>query len=204
MRIFSSLMARHTGLISKTFVSGDWLTGTYCYCDYPGHISEPLGLGHYYQIEYYNVVLNKTFILTSICPTDYKDKDVACVPGGKAVEKEVLAGDTTHGKFCREFRGKETFADDHKHHANKFCYKPLEENGDDFIEFNDQERNISPRGGQSPEWQKQKVSDKACERLCHENLDAKLLRNPHKTPSHQVRWIGMEYVHFEIIFFVWC
>ena len=70
-------MAGHTVLTPNPH-RGDFLTSTYCYCEYPAEIEDFAGLAHYYQIEYYNFHLNVTFILTSTCPKE--DFGVDCVP----------------------------------------------------------------------------------------------------------------------------
>ena len=175
-------------------VSGDWLTATFCYCKYPPKVDSSSGLAHWYQFEYYSKHShNTTFILTSNCPSDYERTGVDCVPESG---NDVLAGDSVGHKLCRTWPGKEDNTDQKKPHDNKLCYLPFEEDGDDFIEFNGEQRNLSPRGGQRPIRENQTAADEVCKGMCQEHLSMELLIHPHKMPSHQVTWTDLEYVHF--------
>ncbi|KAL9131258.1 MAG: hypothetical protein Q9175_006809, partial [Cornicularia normoerica] len=168
-------------------VTGDYLTSTFCYCEYPPKVEEFTGLAHYYQIEYYNFHLNTTFILTSNCPQDNIVNGINCVPSGK---NHVLAGDTMEYKTCRTWPGYLAVQDFRREHDDRLCYKPRRHHGDDFIYFNKQKRNLGQDGGQGPVWQDKMESEKVCEGMCR-NMDAVLLKDENYTPSHQVMWTEM-------------
>ena len=144
-----------------------------------------MGLAHYYQIEYYNVHLNTTFILTSICPDEGIGKKRSCVPpsGGE----EVLAGDTMSKYFCKEFKGYQTIHDQ-KPHDDWVCYLPVHHHGDDYIQFNEQKRNLGKTGAQGQVFQDQRESERVCEGLCRENMDAGIFKDDLYMQSHVVEW----------------
>lgn len=176
------------------FVSHDWLTATYCYCHFPEEMTDWAGMAHYYQIEYYNFELNDTFILTSSCPNDYKEDDVNCVP--RKGDEYELASPTIDHDICHTFPGREIHTDDERHHSNELCYKRQHKHHADYLEFDHDLRNIGHDGSQGPEWEDQKDADKVCKDLCMQKHHAALFKSKAYTPSHQVRWSEIEYVHF--------
>lgn len=144
---------------------------------------------HYYQFEYYNVHLNTTFILTSKCPDIGTGSDTNCVP--TSAGEDLLAGDTIE-EICKSWEGYGT-----THHrwgklTDKFCYKPHPKDGDDYMSFNGQERDLSRWGSQGPRFQSEEKSEEVCEDLCRTTMDAGLLRDDTLPPSHQVVWVNID------------
>lgn len=161
-------------------LTGDYLTATFCYCEYPPRIEEYIGLTHYYQFEYYNTHLDTTFILNSTCPQDYVGYDFGCVPPARG--QHVLAGYTMDEK-CRTWHGE---------HDDKFCYQAWSSQGDDYIYFNDQKRGLGQMGSQGPVWKHKMEAEKVCEGMCRESMDAELFRDDDYLPSHQVVWTDLD------------
>ena len=147
-----------------------------------------MGLGHYYQFDYYNIHLNTTFILTESCPKDNVGKNWArgCVPTAGGLH--VLSGHTMFDE-CRTWEGSEFFYQKGKPHDDKFCYKSQNHHGDDYIKFNKQKRRLGEYGGQNPVWKDKMEAEKVCEDLCRVNLNADLFKDDvNYVPNHQVIW----------------
>lgn len=167
-------------------LTGDYLSATFCYCEYPPNVADVLG--HYYQFEYYNVHLNSTFILTSSCPDPEFGYEIDCVPpsGGE----HLLAG-YTMDENCRAWKGYQTVHDQKKKDDDQFCYKPHHHDGNDYMSFNGQKRNLGWTGGQGPVLLNTVESEKVCEGLCRENLEIPVLTDPSYPRSHQVVWTNV-------------
>lgn len=150
-----------------------------------------MGLGHYYQFEYFNYHLNTTFILTDNCPLNEMGYDISCVP--EEYGEILLAGKTVLSEgLCKRWKGIRSIYDLEAVHDEKLCYKPNRHKGHDFLKFNKQKRDLSEKGGQDPQVSKdQKEVEATCEVMCMENLNAALLTNS-EPPSHQVSWIGLD------------
>ena len=152
---------------------------------------------HYFQIEYYNFHLNRTFILSHTCPKDNIGLvNSRCVPD-KSEGDNLLAGarhTMRYEQLCRKWEGEKTVIDRIKVHGNKLCYRPYRHHGADYIYLNKQGRSLGQDGGQGPVWQDQLKADDACGPLCRTHVDENLLKNDRHPPSHQVTWTDMEYV----------
>ena len=173
---------------SNILFSGDYLTGTFCYCEYPPEMEEVMGPAHFYQFEYYNKHHDTTFIVTSACPDGDIGFDITCVPpnGGKY----VLAGNTMD-LDCKAWAGYETVDEQKVKREDEFCYMPHYKHGVDYISFNGQKRNLDPRGHQGARFERS-LEPEICESLCQENMDMAMLKDDSFPPSHQVEWTKLD------------
>ena len=175
------------GADSSVVDSGDTLTGTFCYCEYPPLIERVSGPAHWYQFEYYNKHHNTTFVLTSACPDGDIGFDKTCVPSNPAKVRstELIAG-YTMAKTCKLWKGYEETIDDHFEGTQyELCYMPNHKHSDDYIQFNKQKRNLGPSGGQSRFYLE---ANETCRHMCKEFLDLPLLDIHYYPPSHQIVW----------------
>lgn len=102
----------------------------------------------------------------------------------------MLAG-YTMDENCKAWKGYRTVHDRKKKEDDQFCYKPHHRDGNDYISFNGQKRNLGWSGGQGPGLPPAlngAEAENVCEGLCRENLDIPVLKDPSYPPSHQVVW----------------
>ena len=142
-----------------------------------------MGPAHFYQFEYYNIHHNTTFILTSACPDGDTGFDQFCVP---PQQDGIVLTDGTMKDNCKLWEGWETVGDDIVPRWDGLCYMPRHKHHVDYIFYNGQERNLGPRGRQSP--RSADLEPGTCEKLCGENMDMPVLQDSRFPPSHQVEW----------------
>ena len=156
----------------------DYLSSTFCYCGYGMDLNDTkYDEAHYFQFEYYNKHLNTTFIDQHHCFKTVDDKHTCYAPRSEDGSLDLGWKFDWSGGVCKSWP--RYHYDDRNRFVDEFCYVPHygtgKHQGDDYITYNKQKRDVGRHGGQGYQQLDDEAANSKCERLCYDQTDMPLM-----------------------------